>query len=74
MAEKASELRELRDPELLQKLVEAKEEYFNLRFQAATGELDNTSRLGVVRRDIARMNTLLREREISAHEAGEEES
>jgi large subunit ribosomal protein L29 len=74
MAEKSSELRELRDPELMQKLVEAKEEYFNLRFQAATGELDNTARLGEVRRDIARMNTLLREREIAAHEAGEEES
>jgi large subunit ribosomal protein L29 len=74
MAENATELRELRDPELIQKLAEAKEEHFNLRFQAATGQLDNTARLGEVRREIARMYTLLREREIAAHEASEESS
>jgi large subunit ribosomal protein L29 len=66
---KASELRELNDIELEHRLTEAKEELFNLRFQNATGQLDNTSRLGHVRKDIARFETLLREREISAAEA-----
>jgi large subunit ribosomal protein L29 len=50
-------------------LSEAKEELFNLRFQNATGQLDNSSRLGQVRKDIARVETLLREREIAAAEA-----
>jgi len=69
---KASELRELNDAELIQKLAEAKEEHFNLRFQSATGQLDNDARLGQVRREVARLSTLLREREIAAHErAGE---
>ena len=48
---------------------EAKEELFNLRFQNATGQLDNSARLGQVRKDIARVETLLREREIEAAEA-----
>ena len=48
---------------------EAKEELFNLRFQNATGQLDNSARLGQVRKDIARVETLLREREIAAAEA-----
>jgi large subunit ribosomal protein L29 len=65
----ASELRELNDVELANRLREFKEELFNLRFQNATGQLDNISRLGQVRRDIARCETLLREREIAAHEA-----
>jgi large subunit ribosomal protein L29 len=69
---KATELRELNDAELLQKLAEAKEEQFNLRFQYATGELDNTARLGQMRREVARLNTVLREREIEAAEAAEE--
>ena len=47
----------------------AKEELFNLRFQNATGQLDNTARLGQVRKDIARIETLLRAREIAAAEA-----
>ena len=47
---------------------EAKEELFNLRFQNATGQLDNIARLPQVRRDIARIETLLREREIAAAE------
>ena len=55
-------------------MLEAKEEHFNLRFQNATGELDNSARLGDVRRDIARLHTLLREREIAAAEAGAEET
>ena len=46
-----------------------KEELFNLRFQNATGQLDNSARLGQVRKDIARVETLLREREIAAAEA-----
>ena len=60
---KASELRELGDEELLAKLRESKEELFNLRFQAATGQLENHGRLKAVRKDIARIYTLMRERE-----------
>ncbi len=60
----ASELRELSDEDLLGKLREAKEELFNLRFQAATGQLENNNRLKVVRKDIARIYTLMREREL----------
>ena len=52
------------DEELLAKLSEAKEELFNLRFQAATGQLENNNRLKVVRKDIARIYTLMREREL----------
>lgn len=61
---KASELRALADDELVTKLREAKEELFNLRFQAATGQLDNHGRLKAVRKDIARIYTLMREREL----------
>jgi large subunit ribosomal protein L29 len=73
MPSKAAELRELNDADLVQRLLESKEEHFNLRFQNATGELDNSARLGQVRREIARLHTLLREREIAAAEAGAEE-
>jgi len=66
---RASELRELNETELEHRLSEAKEELFNLRFQNATGQLDNSARLGQVRKDIARFETLLREREIEAAEA-----
>ena len=72
MASKAAELRELADEELVSRLKEAREELFNLRFQHVTGQLDNYARLGQVRKDIARMLTLLREREIEAAEALEE--
>jgi large subunit ribosomal protein L29 len=65
----AKELAELTDVELEHRLSEAKEELFNLRFQNATGQLDNTARLGQVRKDIARIETLLRAREIAAAEA-----
>ena len=61
---KAVEFRGLEDEELLSKLREHKEELFNLRFQAATGQLDNHGRLKSVRRDIARIYTILREREL----------
>ena len=66
---RARELREFNDTELEHRLTEAKEELFNLRFQNATGQLDNSARLGQVRKDIARFETLLREREIAAAEA-----
>ena len=56
---------------LVDALSEAKKEHFNLRFQHVTGQLDNTSRLGEVRRQIARINTILRQREIAAAEATE---
>ena len=68
MATQAAELRELNDTELEHRLGEAKEELFNLRFQNATGQLDNIARIPQVRRDIARIETLLREREIAAAE------
>jgi large subunit ribosomal protein L29 len=69
----AEELRELNLEELDQKLVEARHELFNLRFQLATGKQDNSARLGQVRRDIARVATVLREREIEAAEAAAQE-
>lgn len=69
----ASELRELGDEDLVRQLAEAGEELFNLRFQNATGQLDSYSRLKQVRRDVARINTVLREREIEAAEALVEE-
>ena len=65
---KAAELRELNDTELEHRLGEAKEELFNLRFQNATGQLDNIARIPLVRREVARIETLLREREITAAE------
>jgi len=66
---KARELRELSDEELAKKLRELKEELFNLRFQAATGQLDNPMRIRQVRREIARVQTIQRERELAAHRA-----
>ena len=68
---KAAELRELNDTELEHRLDEAKEELFNLRFQNATGQLDNISRIPAVKKDVARIETLLREREIVAAEQAE---
>jgi large subunit ribosomal protein L29 len=61
---KAVELRELQDDDLIARLREAKAELFNLRVQGATGQLDNNRRLQVVRKDIARIYTILREREL----------
>ena len=69
MASKVAELRNLADEDLVERLSEAKSEQFNLRFQHVTGQLDNHARLGQVRKDVARLNTLLREREIAAAEA-----
>jgi large subunit ribosomal protein L29 len=59
----AAELRELDDDELENRLINARKELFNLRFHAATGRLDNSARTGAVRRDIARMLTVMRDRE-----------
>jgi large subunit ribosomal protein L29 len=69
MAKTKESLRDLSDTELLDQLASAKEELFNLRFQHVTGQLDNTARLGVVRKQVARVNTELREREIAAAES-----
>lgn len=62
---KARELRDYSYQELVDRLKEAKEELFNLRFQAATGQLDNTSRVVETKRDIARIRTVMREQELS---------
>jgi large subunit ribosomal protein L29 len=70
----AKALHELNDAELAQRLEEAKEEQFNLRFQLATGQLENSARINQVRRYIARIRTLIREREIAAAEAAEEQA
>jgi large subunit ribosomal protein L29 len=68
------ELRELTDDELIERLRESKEELFNLRFQMATGQLANNRRLRTVRNEIARVYTILRERELglAAGPGGEE--
>jgi large subunit ribosomal protein L29 len=60
----AGELRELSDDDLTDKLRQSKEELFNLRFQMATGQLANNRRLRIVRQEIARIYTVLREREL----------
>jgi large subunit ribosomal protein L29 len=61
---KATEVHNLKDDELVAKLLDAKQEAFNLRFRHATGELENTSGLGGAKRDIARLLTVARERGI----------
>ncbi|HEX4430226.1 MAG TPA: 50S ribosomal protein L29 [Frankiaceae bacterium] len=76
----ALELRSEGDEELVSRLKEAKQELFNLRFQVATGQLDNNRRLQTVRRDIARIYTVMRERELGityqviAEESADEEA
>ncbi|MBO0855935.1 MAG: 50S ribosomal protein L29 [Nocardia sp.] len=60
----AADLRELNEDELVARLRESKEELFNLRFQMATGQLQNNRRLRVVRHEIARIYTVMREREL----------
>lgn len=62
---KASEVRELSSEEIRQKIGESIEELFNLRFQHATDQLENPMRMGDVKQDIARMKTILRERELT---------
>jgi large subunit ribosomal protein L29 len=61
---KASEAHNLKDDELIERLREAREEQFGLRLQHATGELENTTRVGAVRRDVARLLTVAKERGI----------
>ncbi|MBM4458535.1 MAG: 50S ribosomal protein L29 [Chloroflexi bacterium] len=62
---RASEIRSLSQTEIYRRLDEAHHELFNLRFQFATGQLKNTARLGEVRREVARLRTVLRERELA---------
>lgn len=66
---KASELRDMSVEELQTKLTELKEELFNLRFQLAVNQLENSSRIGVVKKDIARISTVLRQMELNGAEA-----
>ncbi|MFQ5522420.1 MAG: 50S ribosomal protein L29 [Acidimicrobiia bacterium] len=70
----ADELRELTGEELVERLRELKAEKFNLRFQLATNQLDNTARIKEVKKEIARILTVMRERELEGGEAVLEES
>ena len=65
-----SEIRNLSQAEVARHLDEAHQEMFNLRFQSATGQMKNTARLGQVRQEIARLRTILRERELAAAREG----
>jgi large subunit ribosomal protein L29 len=71
---KAHELDEMNNADLETRLREAKEELFNLRFQSATGQLENHGRLRTVKRDIARIYTVVRERELGIRQAPGAES
>jgi large subunit ribosomal protein L29 len=61
---RGSQVHNLKDDELVAKLIEAKQEAFNLRFRHATGELENTAGIGAARRDVAKLMTVARERGI----------
>ncbi len=63
---------DISDGELLSMLTDAKQELFNLRFQLATGQLENTARIRLVKKEVARAETEIRSREIAAAEALEE--
>jgi large subunit ribosomal protein L29 len=65
---KTTDLRDLSYEELKTKLAESKQELFNLRFQVATNQLDNTARIEMVRREVARISTVMREQEIEAYQ------
>jgi large subunit ribosomal protein L29 len=69
MSKEADKLRDSAEDELETKLAEAKEELFNLRFQLVTGQLDNPMQIKVVRKQVARILTLMRERELEELEA-----
>lgn len=71
---KASEFRRMKDDELLEGIEERYKELFNLRFQKVAGRMANTSRPRQVRREIARIKTILRERELEREEAQEDEA
>jgi large subunit ribosomal protein L29 len=66
MASKTAELRDLTDEQLVERAESAKEELFNLRFQLATGQLDDSSSIKKIRHEIARIATVMRERDIEA--------
>jgi large subunit ribosomal protein L29 len=63
---KANKIKEMTSQELNEKMVELKNELFNLRFQLATGQLDNPMKIKAIKKDIARVNTILRQKEIQA--------
>jgi large subunit ribosomal protein L29 len=69
MAKRITNLVDLNAVELVAKMAETKAELFNLRFQAATGQLDNNARIRTLRKDVARINMLLRSQEIAAADA-----
>jgi large subunit ribosomal protein L29 len=68
---KNNDLAELSLGELIDELRATKQEALNLRFRNATGQLENTAEIGKVRKQVARINTLIRQREIAAAEAGQ---
>ncbi len=68
---KGQEIRDLSNEEMVKKLEETKEELFNLRFQNATGQLDNYKRIRELKRDVARIKTVMRQQEIAAAEVSE---
>ena len=74
MASKTAELRELTDEQLVERAESAKEELFNLRFQLATGQLDDSSSIKKVRHEIARIATVMRERDIAVAVAAAEQA
>lgn len=63
---KAYEIKNLSDAEINQKIVETSEELFNLRFQLAIGQVSDTNRVAALKRDVARMKTVLRQRQLAA--------
>lgn len=69
---KGKEIRDMSRDEMEHRLVEVKEELFNLRFQNATGQLDNYKRIGELRHDVARLKTIMRQQDIAAVEATDE--
>ncbi len=69
---KGKEIRDMSRDEMEQRLVEVKEELFNLRFQNATGQLDNYKRIRELRHDVARIKTIMRQQDIAAVEATDE--
>ena len=74
MARSIEELRQLELPALVEELRNTKQEALNLRFRNATGQLDDNSEIGKVRKQIARINTLIRQREIAAAESAQKAS
>ncbi|MBD5559392.1 MAG: 50S ribosomal protein L29 [Clostridia bacterium] len=66
---KTQEIRELTHEELVQRMQELKKEFFNLRFQLATGQLNNPARIKLVKKDIARVKTVMRENELRSQKA-----